>query len=152
MIIRNYFYSTTAFRKIPCKTEVFHINIWYTDNSFNEKSSEGGSCIAQSIKAHILCIPVLPAIDNCCWQFLPSDRLFRRRLIEGRGKRRPLRRLEYRGSGNSGSDAEAPAQMQTVPAKNVPMPMPLLFPPHPVRHAMVMTAFPLTPPIFPMDM
>ena len=56
------------------------------------------------------------------------------------------------GSGNSGSDAEAPAQMQTVPAKNVPMPMPLLFPPHPVRHAMVMTAFPLTPPIFPMDM
>ena len=28
----------------------------------------------------------------------------------------------------------------------------LAFPPHPVRHAMVMTAFPLTPPIFPMDM
>lgn len=38
---------------------------------------------AQSIKAHILCIPVLPAIDIAVWQFLPSDRLFRRHLIEG---------------------------------------------------------------------
>ena len=46
----------------------------------------------------------------------------------------------------------APAQMQKIPAKSVPMPMPPLFPPHPVRHVMVMTAFPLTPPTFPMGM
>lgn len=91
---------------------------------------------AQSIKAHILCIPVLPAIDIAVWQFLPSDRLFRRHLIEGRGKRR----------------LTPAARMQTAPAKSVPMPMPPLFPPHPVKHAMVMTAFPLTPPTFPMGM
>lgn len=108
---------------------------------------------AQSIKAHILCIPVLPAIDIAVWQFLPSDRLFRQHLIEGRGKRRPLRRLRIQmAPADPVQTQTAPAQMQTVPAKSVPMPMPPLFPPHPVRHAMVMTAFPLTPPIFPMDM
>ena len=56
------------------------------------------------------------------------------------------------GSADPVQTQTAPAQMQTVPAKSVPMPMPPLFPPHPVRHAMVMTVFPLTPPTFPMGM
>ena len=60
-------------------------------------------------------------------------------------------------SGGTSSKAEANAGHSDSSdadgsAKSVPMPMPPLFPPHPVRHAMVMTAFPLTPPTFPMGM
>ena len=60
---------------------------------------------AQSIKAHILCIPVLPAIDIAVWQFL---------LLTGcsGGTHRRQRQMPATpsvpadGSGNSGSDAD----------------------------------------------
>ena len=106
---------------------------------------------AQSIKAHILCIPVLPAIDIAVWQFLPSDRLFRQHLRQRQTPATPAARIQM-APADPVQTQTAPAQMQTVPAKSVPMPMPHLFPPHPVRHAMVMTVFPLTPPTFPMGM